>query len=605
MLILVRKTRARGEQDLDSRDLEVSARTLRVGSGKNAHIQLFGGGVGSDHARLRPLRDGRLKIHCRGGNRVAVEGSTRARTVLNPGQTADIGPHRVTASQAPPGFDAAVDVRIDIEATQPLQNRLKAQFALKLPRIRALNYVLALAVAIIGLGLPLAGFYHEDITRALTEATGPTVDKTLSDWGVSGTQLGKRLAAATDNADWLWSSGDLANAHHLPAIADNCNVCHVDAFVRVRDAACINCHDETTAHFAPKHPMVAEFEGHCRACHSEHNEPSTLIVRDNALCADCHAVERPRLLASAAPVGGLPVDAAPPTVRPATAFSADAHPDFLVSLVRPADRPGGGWQVYRTPLDADVRETSNLIFPHELHLNPEKVSFADGPSDVERALVCTDCHQLEPQADNQGEHFAPITMESTCRGCHSLAFDDVTPDRQLPHGQPETLRTYLQEYYVTQAAKAEQAPPPEPARRVPETAPMRRCTGDPLDCGLAWADAQMDKLFTKAGCVTCHEVHQDSVGQWQVAPVRLVADWYPAARFDHVPHLNPEAGAENETCSNCHEAEASEKAHDVLMPGLDNCVQCHGDNLQNPVALQCTTCHAFHRPGMATMGGGT
>lgn len=569
MLILVRQIRVRGDEIVDQRDVEMETDALRVGSGKGQDLQLFGDAVAPEHAVLRPRPDGRLRVEGRSGNQVTAADRDVGRADLAIGEVARIGTHRISLVEAPPGFDAAIEVRIDADAAQSVRDRLGDELALKLPGIRGYAYMLALLVIGLALALPLLGYYHDGAGEALEAHGGPT--------------------------DRLWSTGPLADAHHLPGIADDCNVCHVEPFERVRDETCLGCHEATTVHFAPAHPLTGEFGGDCRACHKEHNEPPTLIVEDKRLCTDCHAQEQQRLIETAPAVGTTPVAAAPDDVPPATAFTADAHPEFLASLLRREDQ---GWRVHRRRLDGGAAESSHLKFPHDVHLDAAKVSLADGPGSEDRALACTDCHTLE----KEGEHFRPVTMETTCAGCHSLAFDDAQPDRQLPHGEPEALRTHLEEFYVRQAALQQRAGPTPPARRVPNTPETRRCEGEPLDCGVAWADQEMDRLFTKAGCVSCHVVDREADGDWRVRPVRLVEDWFPAARFDHRPHLNPGMDDDGATCTGCHRAQDSSDSQDVLMPGIETCAGCHAEDRRQSVALQCVDCHAFHRTGMAAMG---
>jgi predicted CXXCH cytochrome family protein len=575
MLTLVRQIRVRGEEVVDQRDRELETDALRVGGGKGQDLQLFGDGVGAEHAVLRLQSDGRLRIDCRGGYQVTVNDRDVGRAAVDAGEWVRIGSHRLTRIEAPPGFDAALEVRIDADASPSAQERLRGELALKLPRARRYSYALALLVALFALGLPLSGYYHDGVQGALEQYGGST--------------------------DRLWSSGPLADAHHLPEIAADCNVCHVEPFVRVANETCLECHGGTPAHFPPAHPVLEEFGGDCRACHEEHNEPANLIVRHDGLCTDCHADERRRLAETSPPVASLPVISAPGTLPPATAFTARDHPEFLVSLLRLSgnDREGG-WRVVRERLGgAAAVEESHLKFPHDLHLDGDKVSLADAPAREDRALVCADCHRLE----EEGEHFLPLTMEATCSGCHTLAFDDARPARQLPHGEPETLREYLEEFYIKQAALQRRAPPPDPARRVPEKPPERLCQGDPLDCGTAWAGQEMDRLFTKAGCVSCHDVYRGEE-DWAVRPVRLARNWFGGARFDHAPHLNPGLRADGgEACVDCHEAPSSSESADVLMPGIETCVDCHGEGQADNVVLQCLDCHAFHRPGMGAMDG--
>lgn len=573
MLILIRKIRMRAGQVVDRRDSEIHAKRLRIGSGEDQDLQLFGAAVAPAHAIIKAHADGELSIECQKGQHVSSDEKDVKRAPLNPGQWAQLGPHRITAMVAPPGFEAAIEVRIDSESTPATKDRLRDELVPKLPSLRRYSYGLALLVALIGLALPLLSYFQPDTVRVVEKVTGP--------------------------ADQVWSTGPLAAVHHLPGLADNCNVCHVKPFERVKNQACVECHDKTTAHFSAGNPVTKDFDNRCLACHKEHNEPATLIVKDKALCTDCHSDPQQRLAADSPAVGGTPVAGAPKNLPKVTAFSPVGHPEFLASLLRNSDK---GWRIQRVGLGSDAaKESSGLKFPHDLHLG-KKVSLADGPSSVDRELVCTDCHEL----NREGEHFEPISMETTCSGCHSLAFDDVQPDRQLPHGDPQRLRTYLEEYYISQAARGQLNTAPSANRRIlpnAEHTRTRRCTGSTLKCGTQRADDEMDKLFTKAGCVSCHEVYRAN-DEWQVHPVRLVEDWYPAARFDHVPHLNPGAnlGDKNETCVNCHAAETSEHSEDVLMPGIENCMQCHNEARSSSIALQCVDCHDFHRPGLPVMG---
>ncbi|MDF1762584.1 MAG: hypothetical protein P1U57_04160, partial [Oleibacter sp.] len=58
-------------------------------------------------------------------------------------------------------------------------------------------------------------------------------------------------------------------------------------------------------------------------------------------------------------------------------------------------------------------------------------------------------------------------------------------------------------------------------------------------------------------------------------------------------------------CLTCHEALDSSESADVLIPGIDNCVQCHADERvakhMGKVSTQCVDCHQFHIPGKPSM----
>jgi predicted CXXCH cytochrome family protein len=61
------------------------------------------------------------------------------------------------------------------------------------------------------------------------------------------------------------------------------------------------------------------------------------------------------------------------------------------------------------------------------------------------------------------------------------------------------------------------------------------------------------------------------------------------ARFSHARHVNT-------GCGECHAAQTSANSEEVLMPGIETCRGCHGDETPtaNKVASSCLSCHAFH-----------
>lgn len=566
MLVLIRNIRVRGDAIVDQRDVELDCRRLRLGSGRGQDIQLFGEQVGAAHATLKPYGGG-LRIRCQGRHRVTIDDTHRRRVRLPNEQWAQIGGHQLRSVEPPPGFDAAIELRIDADASPAIKQRLADEFALRLPRTRQWAYLLVLLVGALSLGLPMLGHYYPETGETIAAYGGPT--------------------------DALWSTGPLFSAHHLPQTAKECTVCHVEPFQPVQNKACLTCHADISRHFVAGHPLPVAFDGQCTDCHQEHNEPSTLVAMRPGLCSSCHIEALQRHVGDTGEFP-LPVFKAPDRVEPATAFTDQQHPQFVASLLR---HSGQGWRIERARIGSkNAVESSNLKFSHVQHLDFEQVSLADGPSHVDRPLQCTDCHVLGPK----GRHFQPITMQSTCRGCHSLAFDDAAPDRQLPHGKPERLRVYLEEYYVRQAALEQSGAPPMRARGVPNKMPTYRCDGSPLQCGQQWAAEQVNRLFTDAGCVSCHQVSRKD-GQWHVKPVRLVSDWFGHANFDHKPHLNPGLETKAGQCARCHQARQSEVSTDVLMPGLKACTVCHGEQRSASVPLQCLNCHVFHRAGLSRM----
>jgi hypothetical protein len=84
-----------------------------------------------------------------------------------------------------------------------------------------------------------------------------------------------------------------------------------------------------------------------------------------------------------------------------------------------------------------------------------------------------------------------------------------------------------------------------------------------------------------------------------IAPTNIPLLWFRHARFDHAAHRGV-------SCRECHAgafadtATASNSSADILIPKIDNCVQCHApaSQLAVPVAqgagTHCTECHRYH-----------
>jgi len=108
----------------------------------------------------------------------------------------------------------------------------------------------------------------------------------------------------------------------------------------------------------------------------------------------------------------------------------------------------------------------------------------------------------------------------------------------------------------------------------------------------------MVEFVFKSLCGTCHEATKltgSGDQKWTVEPVGLSERWFPKAKFDHGSHRTVD-------CGDCHNAKASTKSSDILLPGMQVCLKCHGpaDEL-NRVPTTCVTCHAFHIENLPRM----
>lgn len=362
-------------------------------------------------------------------------------------------------------------------------------------------------------------------------------------------------------------AGPIHSAHS--SIGDDCSACHTDLFQRVPDNACVECHTVSRHTTQVENAVLGNIR--CATCHLEHNEPPQLVNQHQALCADCH---------TALPAG---ID-----LQSASDF-LDGHPDFKVSLKRAVALDDGrlDWQVEHVDLStARNDDRSNLKFDHKVHLAADGIMTPDG----NRVVECSECHTPEPG----GARMLPISMDEHCADCHTLAFDPDDPSRTVPHGDPEAVVQALIEYY---SARLLGDDPGAVDRRVRR--PGQRLSREDRDRVAAEARGQAltvaEDLFERRACINCHDVTTVS-GElpWRVQPVQLTEYFFPHTNFSHAAH-----DTEVTSCDSCHNASASESATDLLIPGIDNCRECHGSgerrrNSTSQLPSSCVMCHGFH-----------
>jgi len=562
--ILIRRIRRDRKGNEELLEQTIDGASLSIGHRNDQTLQLLDPQMAPSHAVLRARRGGAFDLRCIGAARVQWQGRSVAKARLAVGQSLQIGQQTLTAAAPPQGFDAALDV---LEIEQGEAHGATTHFVIGLERAglrgRPLAWALLLLIPLLFLALPLAGFH----------------DPLLGEW-----LRGQKLLPS----DAAWSSGPLANAHHTPDIGSDCNACHVKLFEPTPDRACLACHEAINEHYDQQRVESGLLGAmKCATCHKEHNEPGNLVRHDSALCLDCH-----RDLEQVAEHMGMGDLAAP-----VSGFSPGKHPEFQLSLLG-FDDAQWTWSQLRIRADSQPppRETSNLRFPHDLHMDPQWVRVPG----TDLAMGCVDCHRL----GTDREHFVPITMESHCRSCHSLAFDEAEPGRQLPHADVPWAVLTIEEHFIRRFV--------DPSLRLESTPSSRRRPGrieeppmaatSPLAMARERAELEARNQFSRSGCVTCHEVTEHPERplreRWRVKPVRIVADWYPNARFDHAVHLTPGASGPDvdKACLSCHAADVSSSSEDILMPDIDSCFDCHGDVRQvGVVKLDCTSCHGFHQ----------
>jgi predicted CXXCH cytochrome family protein len=374
-----------------------------------------------------------------------------------------------------------------------------------------------------------------------------------------------------------WNPGEISNPHRF--FAPHCVTCHQGAFALVQDSRCLICHGAIGNHMAAAPgrdlgPVHGRLEGtRCATCHQEHRGLNSLVIREGALCIDCH-----RSLAATAPGAGL---------RNVSDFPV-GHPQFRISLVRDAATRS----LARAALGIDPKPVDhpNLVFSHSAHLVP-----AGFPALGYKPMSCADCHVAEPG----GEGFLPITYKGQCRSCHALKFDVDLPWKEVPHGDDEGVRSAVADFYAGIALKGNipELNGPAVRRRLPGAGAA--APNAPASEPRAWAEQKTKDALRiifdpKRGCYYCH-LADPARGKFRIARVLLLPRFLVPARFDHAQHRSV-------GCSRCHEARRSTASGDVLVPGIEKCVTCHGaEAAATNVQTTCLSCHVFHRRELGPM----
>ena len=542
------------------REREFEGEILTIGRASENALPLPDLAVEQEHARVSPGPGGQLQVEALGTLGFTHDGRSTDSATFNPREGGELGfgSYRLEFSQEGDGPITVTQRQVEEDEGG---NDAIAGFALAtaLPSKRVMSWVAVVVILLAFLAVPI--FTH--LTRERVEP----------DYGEPG-----KVAF-----DASWSTGDLSLAHH--GLEDNCEACHVAPFEAVKDETCLTCHQDLAEHAQMDRQdigrapfsigedfqwMVAagfgkEGPGGCVSCHVEHEGAVRMEPPVQAFCADCHDGMDARLtdtdLGNAADFG-------------------DDHPQFRPTVwARPGDL-----SPVRVSLDGEAREFSGLLFPHDIHIDPEggaarmgaSLGASKGYGDV---LICADCHT--PTRDGTG--FEPISMEDSCESCHSLVYDKVGPIfRTLQHGNVEQMLADLQ---------ASDRKPHQPVIT------GRNRPGEFGRGGIYYQNfgrpnrslVAINRAMERDGvCGACH-IPAASGNMPGVTPVNLPDRFILHAIFDHDAH-------KQEDCTTCHEAESSKTSRDLLMPPIAICRDCHlgEDAREADVPSTCAMCHTYH-----------
>ncbi len=547
------------------RERMVEQASLTIGRDAANDIHLPDLAVEQHHARIDTREGGTLAVTALGTLGFALDGRVVTEGTIDPrtGGEIALGAARLAVAREGEGR-IAITIR-QVAAEEGRHDALRG-FALAsvLPSKRAMSWVFASAILLLLLMVPVAS--HLLRTPAKPDPTGRT--------------------PGVVQMDSAWSSGELSVKHH--SLADNCESCHVAAFESVRDSTCIACHKDTGDHaprprlakgMAPLSPgdalqwRIAEGFGKegplgCVSCHTEHEGPVRQPAGGEAFCSDCHKDLGTRLkdteLADAHDFG-------------------KAHPQF-----RPVYFASfGAAQPVRASAGTKPVERSGLLFPHDVHMDPRggAARMAVSLGQYGKPLECKDCHVLTPDKAS----FREVKMEDACEGCHSLVSGRIAGGgfSKLRHGDLKHLAEDL--------ARISTGPrnPVGAARERPGQlgggAAYRADFGRPVRAYIGISNA----LSAGGVCTECHLPTRGPTGQASLMPVNLPDRFLTSGYFSHEAH-------KKEKCTDCHAADTSKAASDLLIPDLKSCRDCHlgasATKTAKIVPSDCAMCHAYHLP---------
>jgi len=552
--ITVETTSPNGTRDVHSEVVEKDV--IVLGRGAGSDVRLESGAAALTHAQLSVGPTGQVIIEDLGSlGGVLLNDTPVSRQALRVGDKLSLADIQFEVRARPDGLELFREKRreekLDLDA-KIRRDLMAVHVPNRLPSFKLLS--LSLAALVIGL------FF---VWPVLTEHKGS------------------------------WSSGPIAAPHQM--VGHDCTACHEGNFKAVSDKNCLSCH-QLTAHAEVFKHVSAEkstSEPSCASCHMDHNGPHGLIVRQAALCTDCHANIDSFMTArgNQAAVRNIPDFA--------------SHPQFAVTL----QPESVGAVPRRVSLDepAKLKDVSNVKLNHKVHLQPNLRTKTG-----RKTLQCADCHAL---SDNF-RTIKKIEFETHCQECHTLEFDERLPKREVPHGDPDVVYRFLYAEYAklllgsTSVSSPTRTEFQQRGGRIPgkTSVAVVEAAKAPDDFSRSFVEQESrgaEKiLFTKTACYLCHgvgnnkapsaEIKDRALSFFTVLKPQIPERWMPKSIFSHGSH-------EEVSCEECHSGvRESELTADVLLPKIETCKDCHaeisrtGHPEKGKVSGDCITCHSYH-----------
>ncbi|HLK64999.1 MAG TPA: hypothetical protein VKU19_16265 [Bryobacteraceae bacterium] len=358
------------------------------------------------------------------------------------------------------------------------------------------------------------------------------------------------------------STGPLSESHTV--FEGRCEVCHAQAFARVKDAACQRCHDGAPHPAKSIDTAKANTTPLCVDCHVEHRGGRRLAEVASANCTRCHSNLQEH--AQNVKIKGVEI----------TAFRANKHPEFSTASMKD-DRP---FQLnHMKHMEADPKKFPRMKLP----------------------MHCVDCHKVD--ANSPTGNLIPMTFEASCKSCHrpELQFDryQLLGDaaQESPHTRDQkTIREFIDKSYKDALAA-------RPSLTQAQLGVDAVVISNPEAWLARVTNDSYEYLFEKK-CPYCHQMESRyevkkidprppvSATAPEQAPLGILGrypegkPWVQRAEFSHRAHREV-------ACESCHQAAAkSTQTSDVLIPVMKSCLPCHGENRAG--LDRCSECHLYH-----------
>ena len=401
-----------------------------------------------------------------------------------------------------------------------------------------------------------------------------------------------------------------------PRSSDNCQACHVEPFVPVRDAACKACHTAVHDHADPRRLQRARrphLGGFRRLQHDDRRAGSARTRAAASIAIPsmrARSACRRRRSNSAPTAMAICARACPTRGSPTPPISRRGHPEFQpLVLVR--------WDGEQPQLRAGrarpaaARDEQPQI-PARAASRSARRRGADGPAAARplrlrrrarmRRLPRADARRHPLPAGRHGERLRHVPQPRLRRD-----------RRHHPHPAPRLAGAgdrrsarALPRRRAAAPARAQRRRPRLARRRRPD--PRRRPVSPaPAPASAAAPIRRSARVFSQGGaCFDCHEVVQPPPGtlNYGIRPVAFPTRYLLHGWFDHRDHQIMQRPGQPRlegaaACASCHGAPASNSAAATCCcptsPAAATAMAASVAAL--PVASTCAMCHDYHMDG--------